>query len=791
MANCKDCGKPLDFDRMLCRFCGGWTAVDKEVGLLGAVSEKSTVMLDQVDATAVERIVTGGVWDAAFGGGIVPTGSTLFGGQPGAGKALALDTPIPTPTGWTTMGEIKTGDELFDENGDVCSVLMHTRVMRGHTCYELTFSDGEKIVADADHLWLTTTCRERDVALFQSEEWKARRRANRPSRGKGLRKRTCVGYNPNLARSQKRLHNVGGAVRTTLQIADSLYYGKHVNHAVTASKPLVLPQVELPIPPYTLGVWLGDGNASDGRYCGLDSKIAERVRAEGFQVSKKKYGNATPMWTVYGLRPRLRKLGLLKNKHIPSIYLRASVEQRLCLLQGLMDTDGDCAKNGQCYFNTSSTALRDGFQELAVSLGVRAVPNERETKLYGRVTGRAWRFGFTTVLPVFSLRRKGKRQRMPSRGVHNQRYIVSARRVRSVPVKCIAVDSPSKLYLAGRHMTPTHNTTLLLQVASLVAGITGKTAYYFSAEQAPGELKMTVDRLALEYVKRIRVIREMGGGAEIEAALLKKDPPCLFVIDSITALCGQDKIAALEVVKRFKSLSAKWGAASILIGQMSKDNDYMGLNAVQHQVDTLMTIGCPDNDADVIKVLSATYPKLERKHLRKLMNDGRLDEITRDMRITTTWKNRFGPSHVETALMMTPHGLLPLPSMEEIMGTGAHSFDKPRAARVEGGEKPRPSRPSTVIPPPSSEANVIGDSLHPPKVDEIVVNGQKLKRVKPKKKKGLFFEGADGGEVPPPMPAAAMPAIAGEALKQKRAALPRTAEGKKAAAARRKKEARA
>ncbi len=70
------------------------------------------------------------------------------------GKALAIDTPIPTPSGWTTMENIKAGDQVFDENGKVCSVVACTEVMHDRLCYEVAFSDGGTIVADAQHQWL-------------------------------------------------------------------------------------------------------------------------------------------------------------------------------------------------------------------------------------------------------------------------------------------------------------------------------------------------------------------------------------------------------------------------------------------------------------------------------------------------------------------------------------------------------------------------------------------------------------------------------------------------------------
>ena len=74
-------------------------------------------------------------------------------GRPSMGKALALDTPIPTPNGWTTMGDLRVGDQVFDDRGFGCTVTFATPVQEGRECYGVLFSDGERIVADADHQW--------------------------------------------------------------------------------------------------------------------------------------------------------------------------------------------------------------------------------------------------------------------------------------------------------------------------------------------------------------------------------------------------------------------------------------------------------------------------------------------------------------------------------------------------------------------------------------------------------------------------------------------------------------
>ena len=80
----------------------------------------------------------------------------VIAGRPSMGKALALDTPIPTPAGWTTMGALRIGDQVVDEEGRACRVTCVTPVQVGRDCYRVAFSDGTSVVADADHRWTTS-----------------------------------------------------------------------------------------------------------------------------------------------------------------------------------------------------------------------------------------------------------------------------------------------------------------------------------------------------------------------------------------------------------------------------------------------------------------------------------------------------------------------------------------------------------------------------------------------------------------------------------------------------------
>jgi len=399
----------------------------------------------------------------------------LFGGAAGGGKALSLSTPLPTPSGWTTMGEVRAGDWLLDEAGVPCRVVATSEVMHGHRVYDVEFSDGSVIRADGGHLWWTQTVAERAALARRHPEWRAKRRAKRKLRGKGLKPWLAA---RNAARAAPSLPPpTSGSAKTTEAIAATLRNGKagRLCHTVTLAGALQLPEATLPIPPYTLGVWLGDGTSEAGAITSADEEVISGVRADGFEVVKSK---ARYLWGTRGLAPLLRANGLTSNKHIPPAYLRASQPQRIALLQGLMDTDGTCGTDGRAEFTGCNRQLVEGVLELVLSLGMKATMCEGVAKLNGRVVGPKYRVSFHAPFPVFRLARKAARQTKPSVrcGV---RYIVSVREVPSEPVKCVQVDSASHLYLAGRSFIPTHNSSALLGAALQYVDVPGYAAMLF------------------------------------------------------------------------------------------------------------------------------------------------------------------------------------------------------------------------------------------------------------------------------------------------------------------------
>lgn len=389
----------------------------------------------------------------------------LFGGAAGGGKLLALDTPVPTPNGWTTMGELRKGDELFDESGDVCRVVIAHAVNSSPKSYRVTFDDGSQIDACADHRWLTLTAADLAAATRRTPGFRARRSAARPSNATGSRGPlvTALMTERNRTREQGHLPVPVGSIKTTREIAETLETKRgRRNHAVAVSGALDLPDAELPIDPYLLGVWLGDGTSASGAITTADPEIV-RAFVDGEYPTRKRSGKYD--YGTLGLSHRLRNVGVLRNKHVPSEYLRASRDQRLALLQGLMDSDGTCNKSGSVSFGNMNRQLVELVAELARSLGSKCAVNTRLAKLNGKSCGSAWLVKWTPDYPAFRLKRKLERQTLKPRSTTKRHYIVACERIKSVPMRCITVSSESGLFLAGESMIPTHNSDALLMSA--------------------------------------------------------------------------------------------------------------------------------------------------------------------------------------------------------------------------------------------------------------------------------------------------------------------------------------
>jgi deoxycytidine triphosphate deaminase len=348
------------------------------------------------------------------------------------GKALALDTPVPTTEGWKEMADLRVGDLVFDETGSPTAVVGTTEPMYDRPCREVVFSDDTSVVCDLEHLWQTV---------------------DRNGRRSGLRRRR---------------------IRTTAEIEKSLMVGREFNHQVSLASPIRYPPSDLPIDPYVLGAWLGDGTTTKAEITCADGDILWQIRLAGYATAKQR---TRPLCYRIGgtghtrdpatgryvrnesLSSKLRNLGLLEGKRIPDEYMRSSVEDRMALLKGLMDTDGYVDRLGRCDLTTINRSIASSAQELVASLGFRPTLAEKRALLYGIDCGPKFEIQFTPNRPVFRLRRKLDRQKTSGR-FHRFRSIVAVRKTPSVPVRCIEVSSPSGLFLITPSFIATHNSSL-------------------------------------------------------------------------------------------------------------------------------------------------------------------------------------------------------------------------------------------------------------------------------------------------------------------------------------------
>lgn len=416
--------------------------------------------------------------------------------RPAMGKALALDTPLPTPAGWTTMGEVAVGDELYDAHGRPTRVVAATEVMLDRPCYEVTFSDGSVIVADAEHQWMTET------------------RAARKSRW-------AAEHHYNRSKNQR----ITASIVTTEEMARTVRVGaeRRANHAVLNAEALAGHDEVLAIDPYVLGAWLGDGHSAGGRITCETPEIPMRIEGRGYVVTSlgdMLYSIRTPRTAAEqpGVCPDcgvamhgtyrcatcqadhgsftalLRQVGVLNDKHVPDTYLRASEQARRDLLAGLLDTDGTVVRGvGSVQFAVTNERLADTVHELVVSLGYRCGRTTKRVKGRSESSSTCHILNFSTIDDVFRLERKAllhKEERPTSTVRIGRRYVTSVRAVESVPVRCVQVDNEEHLYLAGRSMIPTHNSTLALDFCRAASIHNNLTSVFFSLEMTRSEIMM-------------------------------------------------------------------------------------------------------------------------------------------------------------------------------------------------------------------------------------------------------------------------------------------------------------
>lgn len=372
-----------------------------------------------------------------------------------SGKSCHIDELALTPNGWRRHGDLAVGEQVIGSDGQATRILaIHPQGVR--PLNRVTFSDGQSVVCDDDHLWTWST---------------------RPT----TKRRTT----------------------TTSDIKDALTRGLNVYLPVLSGPVQFAPQEPLPIDPYLFGVLLGDGSTSSGTaVVTTDDEIVRNLNLPA-DVEARLDTRVTPTVGAWRLvmtrRPgragsrfldALRGLGLFgtlsKDRRIPSTVFTASVDERLAVVQGLLDTDASVSSNSIEYCSASQ-GLAEDVRDLVLSLGGSVGKGIRHrTTNYGTD---AWRLTvrLPPELPAFRLTRKAAQWTPGNKQA--TRKIISVESVDAGEAVCISVDNVDNLY-AVRGYALTHNSMLMLnmlQSASMVETQKDFKFLHISLEQTRGD----------------------------------------------------------------------------------------------------------------------------------------------------------------------------------------------------------------------------------------------------------------------------------------------------------------
>lgn len=365
----------------------------------------------------------------------------------GSGKAQPVDTIIPTPSGNVKLGDIKVGDYVFSRTGDPTMVL-GVFPQGEQEAYEVTFNDGRKTICAREHLWTYYNINSGNQSLVTETL-------------------------DSMLNRDIRLGNRGGS-----------------RYNIPVNSPVKYDAVPLPVDPYVVGSFIGNGCCTE-RALTISSNdeesVAEVARLLGASYKKcheKNYswhffdkdGNKLKTRDVFADIPEL--IGDSYSKRIPSEYMYSSIEQRLSLLQGLMDTDGgiDYAEGRwNVRYTSVNKSLIEDIMRVCYSLGFTATMSEDRRKekykngacycLHFRVDNKSKEKLFRLArkkdkaIDAKSSDKKRKYNRLGIVGIKDLGY--------KTDMVCIYVDNDEHLYLTNDYIV-THNTTIAIGAALML-----------------------------------------------------------------------------------------------------------------------------------------------------------------------------------------------------------------------------------------------------------------------------------------------------------------------------------
>lgn len=361
----------------------------------------------------------------------------------GSGKAVALDTKIPLPDGsWTTADKVEVGMDLLDRRGKATKVLAKFP-QPSHMLYKVTTYDKREQILHPDHLMSVWTQGQQSKYKYHTD---------------GLITKPLS----EIMKDYEKPMSNGMFHKYIIPLADAVEY-KEREHV---------------IPPYAMGVLLGDGSLGEVNNGKLAVSFNEDDVLERFmesigstEYSHKDY-NFTYLFTarnnprVSGMMQYIRDVGLnhtTASKYIPDEYLYDSIENRMELLRGLIDTDGyvgfSSGRNGyNVKFSTISKKLKDSFLTLVDGLGIgRNIGTDNRQEQYS--TGILYDISLFTDKKIWTSK-KHTEHTDGHKFISNKQYgmpIIKIEEYKEQESVCFTVDNEEHLFLINDYIV-THNT---------------------------------------------------------------------------------------------------------------------------------------------------------------------------------------------------------------------------------------------------------------------------------------------------------------------------------------------
>lgn len=349
-------------------------------------------------------------------------------GAAGTGKAEPLDAIVYTPTGPRTMGSIECGDLVCTPDGNFAKVVK-TFPQGKKDIFKITFADGDSVECCKEHLW--------SINDNQGYRWENK-----------------------IVDTSYIIHHLkspNGRRKLSVKTPEYAYFESS----------------NLSINPYLLGLLMGDG-CFVGGYVGFTSADNEIINSIKLSEDVNPKKNSKIDYVIRKLKSKIKEIGLWGcrswEKWIPRDYIYTSFENRIALIQGLMDTDGSVDKRtGMPVFYTTSKQLSLDFKELIQSIGGICVIKTKQTSFTYKVIKKEGRISYVCSIrynkstELFKLSRKKKIAKDRTR-YKTKRIIENVEFVGQKEAKCILIDHPDHLYLTNNFIV-THNTHLAVAFA--------------------------------------------------------------------------------------------------------------------------------------------------------------------------------------------------------------------------------------------------------------------------------------------------------------------------------------